>query len=100
VRKYISKLLLMVVPVTLCDDQGRTALHLATLGRHVEVVRLLLLAGSDPRVRTQSGSTALKLITGHSSGSLCNCAHGEVASLLEAEGRVRHSRIAHSTLGH
>ena len=58
------------------DAHGRTALHYAVLGGHVEVVRLLLERGAPPEARDIRGYTPLALIQGSA----------EIAQLLLAHG--------------
>ena len=43
------------------DNAGRTALMLATLGGHVEVVERLLAAGADTELKDTSGQTAAQM---------------------------------------
>jgi ankyrin repeat protein len=49
------------VDVNGVDDQGNTALILAARFGHNEVVRALLLAKADVRVKNKEGKTALML---------------------------------------
>jgi ankyrin repeat protein len=58
------------------DAHGRTALHYAVIGSHVDVVRLLLERGVPPDARDQRGYTPLSLIQGSA----------EIAQLLLAHG--------------
>jgi ankyrin repeat protein len=43
------------------DSRGETPLAAAANAGHAPVVRLLLAAGADPRVRTRNGDTAIQL---------------------------------------
>lgn len=45
------------VPVTTCDYEFRTALHLACSSGHADVVDFLLLNGADPRAKDRMGRT-------------------------------------------
>ena len=43
------------------DSGGKTALHIASMYGHLEIVQLLLCQGADMSIRTNSGRTALDL---------------------------------------
>ena len=49
--------------VNKCNADGQTALILAALGGHKELVRVLLGAGADPTVANPHGQTALDIAT-------------------------------------
>ena len=57
------------------DGQGRTALLLATLEGHAEVVRLLLESGADAAVKDSDGSDARRWAT--------DLAHDDICALLK-----------------
>ena len=72
------------MPGTGCDEEGIvpgntvTALMVATVEHHVEVVKLLLDAGCDTEAQTTSGDTALHLASGYG--------HADIVKLLLAAG--------------
>ncbi len=49
------------------DQGGYTALHMATMSAQMEAVRLLLLAGADSSVKSNSGETTLQIARAGSS---------------------------------
>ena len=58
----VKTLLATKVDVNSKDDQGFTALALASEGRHLEVVQALLAAGADVNARCRDGFTALMFL--------------------------------------
>jgi hypothetical protein len=48
-------------PVDKQDDKGRTALHYAALGQHLEVMRLLYRNGADVRIKDKEGMNLQQL---------------------------------------
>ena len=69
------------VDVNGVDDQGNTALILAARLGHDEVVRTLLLAKADVRVKNKDGKTALMLAA--------EGGHDETVAALTQAGGVR-----------
>ena len=47
------------------DTNGNTALLYAVQEGHVEIVKMLLLAGADPAVENKFGASAISLAAGH-----------------------------------
>ena len=44
--------------MNICDNEGRTPLHLAVLGNHSQIVKILLQSHADPTVCDESNKTA------------------------------------------
>ena len=65
---------------------GRTALHCAAQGGHLDVVELLLSKGADSAVKDQGGLTALRRAAGGG--------HKDVVELLLSEGTTRPRRTS------
>ena len=75
----VRRLLSLGVNPNAIDDDGETALHIAAINGHVEVVKMLLAAGADLEVKGGIfGMTALIYAT--------NQEHAEVAKILLSAG--------------
>jgi hypothetical protein len=57
-KRFVAGLLARGAYCDLRDHCGYTALHLAALNDHEDIVRRLIYAGADPTIRTLSGLTA------------------------------------------
>ena len=62
------------------DEDGKTALFYAVENEHIEVVKLLLVAGADVETKNRHGQTPLAMEVGKG--------HHEMAKLLRDYGAV------------
>ena len=59
--------------ITIADNNGRTALHLASINGHLDIVRLLLTEGADITIADNDGWTALHYASDRGHLDIANC---------------------------
>jgi hypothetical protein len=72
----VAELLQHELNINVTNSNGATALYLAALNGHVEIVRMLLARGADPSIRNDAGRSPRQAAE--------SALHHEIASLLAA----------------
>ncbi|XP_059490662.1 uncharacterized protein LOC132205570 [Neocloeon triangulifer] len=67
------------------DEQGMTALHLACMGGHADIMGLLISQGADPDARDKLGNSALQLAE--------SCGHHDAIKMIQGVLNVHRNRL-------
>ena len=59
-------------------QNGRTALHRACDGKHLDIVQVLVKSGADPDIKDEGGMTALDLARSEGSSKIRNYLHDDL----------------------
>ncbi|TMW55930.1 hypothetical protein Poli38472_008578 [Pythium oligandrum] len=92
----VKRLLRRNVDTTLCDKDGKTALHVASENGHVEVVKALLTHGVDTDLLNSEGKTALHVAAhwGHIEVVGALLKHGVDANAVSKRGETALHMVA------